>query len=301
MKNNINVSFVLDENYFKHMLVTIESIISNTEKENYINFFILDLGIDEKSIAFIKNRYLDYNNISFEFVKVNNRNLSKYNIKTHVSTAAYAKIYLSDIIKVEKLIYLDCDLIFNNNILELWNQFEQGVCIKAVWNPFYDYDNEYLGVEENCKTFNSGVMLLNLDLIRDKNSAQKLQTFLDKYHDKTKLHDQAAFNAVFKDSWCELDPKWNCQVTMLQNYSSKLKISKEEYYNLYKNANIIHFTSNSKPWQFRNSHPYKYLYLKYYKVIFGPLKYRDLNLKSFLQKIRESSKYYYYYILNVNR
>lgn len=298
MEDKINIVFVTDDNYFKHMFIAMESIIKNTDKSSEINFYILDLGITNNNKFKLKKRYKNYNNIDVEFVEVKNRNLQKYKTRNHISSAAYAKIYICDLIRLDRAIYLDCDLILNTDIAELWNEFEIGCCIKAVWNPFYDYDNKYLGIKDGKRTFNSGVMLMNLDLMRKKESSKKLESFLNDFHDKTKLHDQAAFNAVFKDDWRELDLVWNCQVSMLQNDRKKLNISKEKYIQLYRNPKIIHFTSNSKPWQFRNGHPHKKVYQKYYKEIFGDIEYNDISIKSFLQVIREVLRYKYYYILN---
>lgn len=299
MNDTIKVVFVTDENYSKQMLVAIQSIINNSNKLREIDFYILDLGISERNIKLIKDRYMNLNNIKINFIQFDSTSLSKYKIKTHVSSAAYAKIYIPNLIPVDKIIYLDCDLIFNNDISNLWKEFEKATSIKAVWNPFYNYDNKYLGVDQNHRTFNSGVMLLNLELMREKDSVNKLEDFLNKYHDKTRLHDQAAFNAIFKSEWKELDINWNCQVSMLQNYHSRLNISKMKYFNMHKNPNIIHYTSNSKPWQFRNSHPYKELYKKIHMDIFGSVEYSDVNLKSALQKARESIRYKYYYLLNL--
>lgn len=299
MGREINIAFVTDENYFKHMFVAIESILRNMREESKITFYILDLGIHEESIKLIQKRYTNHSTVKIEFIKVDNSNLLKYAVKTHVSISAYAKIYIPDLIKVDKLIYLDCDLIVNADITKLWSEFESEVCVKAVWDPFYNYDNKYLGIDNMNKTFNSGVMLLNLNLMREMNASLKLKTFLDKYHDKTKLHDQAAFNAIFKEHWRKLDLTWNCQVSILQNNYKKLNISKKEYRQLYKNAQIIHFTSNSKPWHFRNRHPYKKIYKDFYQAIFDELQYKDINIKSLLQMIKEGIKYKYYYILNL--
>lgn len=298
MYEKINVAFVTDEGYFKPMFVAIESIVRNADYNNYINFYVIDVGIANKSLNKLLNKYNNECNITIKIIKVDIEKLSNFKTKTHVSKAAFAKIYIPNLIKESKLIYLDCDVIFNDNIAKIWNEFQYNVIIKAVWNPFYNYDNKYIGIKNEERTFNSGVMLLNLDLMREKDSSKRMENFLIQFNDKTKLHDQAAFNAIFKDSWFPLENCWNVQVSMLQNHHRKLSISKEEYYKLYINPKIIHFTSNSKPWQFRNCHPHKRKYNKYNKKIFESINYDDLNIISLLKKIKEKSKYYYYYYLN---
>lgn len=264
----INVAFVTDDNYSKHVLVAIESILLNNYKDNSYHFFIFNIGISEGMLSYINDRYIDRDNIEITFVKMKNK-FSNYNLKTHVSQAAFAKIFIADLINCDRIIYLDSDLIVNKDLHYLWKQFEEGVALKAVWNPFYNYDNPILGLSQNKRTFNSGVMLLNLSMMRQNHSSYQLQKFLDDYNDYTVLHDQAAFNYVFKDTWKELPYSWNLQNVMLLHSYNEFKLSKNTYIELYNNPAIIHFSSNSKPWQFRNGHPYRNIYRNIYRYIFG--------------------------------
>lgn len=296
--DSINISFVTDDNYFQHALVAIHSILINSDGQSNIDFFILDMGISKENKYLLKNNYSANKNIEFSFIDINDRSLFDYKLKNHVSAAAYSKIYICDLLNVDKVIYLDCDLVVNQDIRMLWNEFEEEIVLKAVWNPFYDYDNYYIGIKNNQKTFNSGVMLLNLELMRKRNSTRKLKIFLDQYHDKTILHDQAAFNAVFKRDWKPLNLKWNYQVSLIQNHYKNLSISKKEYIDLYNNPSIIHFSSNSKPWQFRNVHPYKYIYKSLFRDIYGINVKYDITIKLLLKRLLEALRYQYYSVIN---
>lgn len=296
MTRNINISFVTDDNYFNYMIIAIDSIISNNLSGSNLSFYILDAGIDKENINKFKLKYKD---IKFNFIEINSEDVSSFDIKTHVSKAAFAKIYMPELLKIDKVIYLDCDLILNEDISNLWCEFEDGIALKAVWNPFYNYDNEYLGIDDTKKTFNSGVMLMDLNIMREYKSSHQLKQFLCNYNKKTKLHDQAAFNAVFKNKWKELPLKWNVQVSMLCNTYKKLGLEKNMYFNLYKHPGIIHFTSNSKPWQLRNSHPYKKIYKSISRNSIVKIKYTDLNILSILKKVREILIYKYYYLVNL--
>lgn len=296
---SINIAFVTDENYFKYMTITIESVLKYAQNNIEINFYIIDSGVNKDSITFLNQLYYNHENVKFEFISIDTSLISKYNIKTHVSIAAYAKVFISELLEIDKVIYLDCDLILNNDISKLWNEFDDDKYIKAVWNPYYNYDNEYLGLEKNERTFNSGVMLLNLKMMRDMQKVEDLVEFLNEYHNKTKLHDQAAFNAVFKNEWEELDYRWNYQVLMIQSHYKDLGLSKNEYKNLYNNPLIIHFNTGSKPWQCRNNHPYKNIFKQYYKEIYGEMKYSDTGILTIYKGLKERVKYIYYFLINI--
>lgn len=298
MTTVINTLYVTDESYFIPMLVSIESVLNNLDNDTFINCFIIDVGIKSKNLEFFKQYINDKNNIRAEIVNIETSLLKDFRTKTHVSTAAFAKVYIPRLINEKKIIYLDCDLVVNANIKDLWSEFDSDIILKAVWNPFYNYDNKYLGITDDKRTFNSGVMLLNLELMRKEDSPKKLIAFLDEYNDKTKLHDQAAFNAVFKNSWNELSIDWNYQTNMILNNHKSLDIPKNIFKKYYKNPKIIHYTGNSKPWMFRCSHPYKNLYIVCYQRVFGKIKYKDVSLKAILQRIKEKLRFSYSYLMN---
>src|SRR5699024_10498414 len=218
--------------YFKYMVVAIESIINNAKENLDLNIYILDTGITSKNQERLKSRYDNLNKVNIEFLQPNIESLKSFKLKTHVSTAAFSKIFIADLINEEQIIYLDCDLMLREDISKLWQEFEDDVPLKAVWNPFYNYDSKYMGLSMDDRTFNSGVMLLNLNLMREMDASTQLLEFVNEFNDKTKLHDQAAFNAVFKNNWKELDYKWNYQVTMIMSNYKELGISQEYYQKL---------------------------------------------------------------------
>ena len=85
---------------------------------------------------------------------------------------------------------------------------------------------------------------------------------------------------------------------MILNHYNRLGMSKNRYFSLYSDPKIIHFTSNSKPWQFRNCHPYKQRFIERYNAVFGNAILTDRDTINLLRKIKESLTYKYYYLIN---
>jgi lipopolysaccharide biosynthesis glycosyltransferase len=58
-------------------------------------------------------------------------------VSGHITLAAYARIFLSDILPASwsKVLYLDCDLIVRRSLLELWSTELDGYAIAAVREP----------------------------------------------------------------------------------------------------------------------------------------------------------------------
>ena len=71
------------------------------------------------------------------------------------------------------------------------------------------------------------------------------------------MPDQDALNVSIK-KWVELDLNYGVETSFLDSNNKALK-EKIKY------PKIIQFSGSSKPWNFRNKHPYKNLYWKYLK------------------------------------
>ena len=285
----IQITLITDKNYFKFALTTIYSILKKTQSDIYITCIVTDVPNEE--ILNAENFFRK----KVKFLKFDDEVLKGVKTKNHVSRAAYIKILLPQIFpQTERIIFLDSDLLLNDDITELWNKFDETYILQAVWNPGYDYDNHILGLDENDKTFNSGVMLMNLEKMREMKISEALLKFIEEKNHLTRLNDQAAFNAIFAKNWGELDLKWNVQYQFYWLKSQDLKISNTQKREMLSNPSILHFTSHSKPWMFRNAHPFKSDFKKNFSEVNGNLTYEDISFKSLLQRVKEFIKISWY-------
>lgn len=287
MHDKIRIVLITDENYFFPAMVTIDSLLNNTQK----NVEIAVVVFEKKDYSAYSKKYEKmYPNAKVEFIFFDKKNMVDVQEKFHISKAAYVKIYLPEILPDwNAAIFLDSDILVRKDIAYLWNYFtlfSTNDIIAAVRNPRYNYDNKYIGIDDNTQTFNSGVILMDLKKMREVDSTRKLELFLKKYNHLTSLNDQPAFNYVFKNCWYELPLEWNVQFSFFIKSSSYLQIEKEELIDLRKKPSILHFTTASKPWKYRSIHPYKNEYLRYYceYTNYSP----DKNLIDSLKKMRES-------------
>lgn len=291
MMENINLAFVTDNAYYRQTFVSMNSVLNTCEKSLYLKIYFFDVGIHQDNIRELSMHIKNIPNAELHIINIDSKNINNFKTHTHVSSSAYAKIYLAQYIPEDYVIYLDGDIICLYDISKLWEKIDEKYSICAVHNPGYTYDNTIMGLPLEAKTFNSGVMLLNLKKIRDISAPQALLEATLKYNGKTRLHDQAIYNKVFYQDWKPLDYKWNLQKMMLNSTFSELEMEKRYYINLVKHPYMIHFTSNSKPWLFRCAHPYKKYYKQEYEKYFGKLKFKDISIKSLCQRILEFGKF----------
>lgn len=286
----IKVALITDENYFVPAIVTIKSLLSMTERKVHIKCIVTenfrnDLNKWAEEIAD------EFPNSQVEFLYFDDSRLKNVKTKWHISRAAYVKIYLPSILSQwDKCIFLDSDLLVNEDIGLLWDTFacnKETKELAAVWNPGYYKDNKYMGLADNEATFNSGIMIMNLHKMRENKATEKLETFIKKYNHLTMLNDQAAFNAVYKKNWTALPLRWNVQFLFFAKSNRAIGIEKNELDQLRNNPAIIHFTTSSKPWKFRSLHPFKKEYLSYFLAI-RDANYQDkVTLKDSIKKCRE--------------
>lgn len=266
----INIALITDRNYFTPALVTIESLLNNTKELIEIRCVLTEEV--ETDIHQIENNFKNkYPNGIVKFIYFDDSVLSNIQTKFHISKAAYVKIYLPEILMDwSKCIFLDSDLLIRKDILELWSyavNMSDDEELGAVWNPGYIQDNEFIGIENDGKTLNSGLLVMNLEAMRKNKSSDKLKEFIKAFNAKTHLNDQPAFNAIYKEKWIEIPLEWNAQFLFFIKSHKKIGIHKEELRKIKSDPAIVHFTTSSKPWKYRSVHPYKKEYMKYLNQI----------------------------------
>lgn len=251
MKNLI--AFTIDENYLEPFIVAVQSFIGHHDISKY-EIALVHSDISEKNIQKIK-RYMQSHNISFRDILIKDE-FKNIKVDFHFNSVIFYRLLLPRIFKnYEKVMYIDSDILFMNNIDELF-KIELGNNILAAI-PKHDYFliPEYLK-DKTKNYFASGLLLINTQKFIDSKIYEKCLVFLK--NEKYEMPDQDALNATV-DKWIELDLEYGVETAFLEKNDNKLD-------DKIKNPKIIQFSGSSKPWHFRNNHPYKNLYWKYLRM-----------------------------------
>lgn len=148
---------------------------------------------------------------------------------------------------LSKIIYLDADLFVNRDIKELWDVDIREYCLAGVVDEgvinfsIPDILNEYPNIYRN-QYFNSGVLFMNLDKIREKGHLKELVVdFLVNNREAT-YPDQDALNVLFHNKILYLDSSWNRFVS-LHREDNKDNLDNAVFHYAGKNSLILYSQS----------------------------------------------------------
>ena len=277
--SSVNLCFSTDENYLQHLSVAIISILKNAHSRKQINIFILQCSSKIKKSHKKKIQQLQYMrpNTSINFVDIDKTIFQDFPLieGTHFTQAMYYRYIIPELfINLNKVLYLDCDIVVKADISELYKIELNNNYIAAVQDMVGISNQIRLNLNKTGKCFycNSGVLLMNLKLLRRDNVIEKLVNYTIKNKEKLMWPDQDVINVVMENKIKYLDLSWN-----LQYYYPETKTDYNEnaFSKAIANPKIIHFIGYEKPW-FINSHrPFKKEYFEYLK--YSPWKKKKIK------------------------
>ena len=285
-----HIALICDEAYVLPTRVTIQSIIDSCIGE-HITIHVCTFGLSEESERQFKKMSTQLINVEvncFSYEEMAGY-IEQIPQKSHVTPTALIKFALADYFScVDKLLYLDSDIVVAHELIELFEIDLRGIYLAAVFE-FYKYLNDLWYVPKQKRKssfyFNSGVMLLNLKLLRTDEIQKKLWHY--KIHEaKTTLMDQESLNSVCGDRVIPLSIKWNFNPAFYDN--SYIKRINEIYNTRYRNkdelikdACIIHYVGKQdKPWIYNTARQGE-LWWKMYCRAYNKRNFDDLNLSRF--------------------
>lgn len=248
---NINVLCSTDDNFAQHCAVMASSVLRHTESPVIIH--VIESKLSANNQQKLKETITaNGGEIIFHHVGENYAKLLQVHDGSAVSDAAYYRFYVTTLIEdesIEKILYLDCDIVVMDDVARLF-QIDMTdypiAAVRDIVNPANEKQMFGISFSYRDRYFNSGVLLINLKLWRQNNYQERLV-------EKTRqinsfiFPDQDPLNAVFRNKWLELPPWWNrFSVVRYQDVFFRTKSDELRY--IY-SPSIIHYANNiARPW-----------------------------------------------------
>ncbi|HEW1634665.1 TPA: glycosyltransferase family 8 protein [Streptococcus pneumoniae] len=236
-----------DNHYMDKVETTIKSICSkNKEVKFYV--FNSDLPIEwfqlmDKRLSVLGSEIVN--------VKVTESLINQFHLPTpHLSSATYLRYFIPTIVFEKRVLYLDSDIIVTADLTSLFEFPLDGCPLAAV--------PDILNTSEG---FNSGVLLIDTDRWREDDIQNQLLNLTIKHHEHV-YGDQEILNMLFKDRWKKLSLSYNLQV----GYDTyRHSLGDNEWYHLFEGIpNIIHYTTQNKPWSHYRFNRFRDIWWFYY-------------------------------------
>ncbi|NJL60567.1 MAG: glycosyltransferase family 8 protein [Methylacidiphilales bacterium] len=248
----MEILFCFDERYEQHFGVSVTSLLINNFGEVSKIHIIIDKLSDnlKQKLDEISQNY----KVEVCIYKINIEEFYGLKVTAHASAANYFRLLAADVLPntLNKILYLDSDLVVNSSVDELFNLDITNYPVAACGGKAIT-TKQRLQLQGNYY-FNSGVMLINLDYWRREEIGLKAIEFIRNYPEMIKYWDQDALNKIIDGNYINLDSRWN---SLVDAYSNQSQVNQESV--------IIHFVGSLKPWQVWCMDTQKELYWTYLK------------------------------------
>ena len=263
-KNNKAICMTSSNEYVPFVGTVISSIIENSKESNNYDLFVISNGIVPMNKTVLLSLVAPHKNFSLRFIEgqryLANRNLYELQV---IDRSSYLRLAVTDfMINYEKAIYIDCDLVVNHDIAELYDTDVEGYMLAAArdsvqqgWNTNtktsqYKYNVEVLQLKNMFDYFNAGVVVFNISEMNKVLKTDDLFTLAEKRN--WMWLDQDILNMICQGRVQFLDPTWNVMTHQFDTFEAMPEFTASienyaTYQNARRNPKIIHYCGHAIP------------------------------------------------------
>ncbi|WP_436340812.1 SP_1767 family glycosyltransferase [Lactobacillus johnsonii] len=256
------IALSVDYSWIDKAETTLKSIYSHNQD---VKTYIINPDIPHEWFMNI-NRYLKKINSEIIDLKID---LSRFkempNPEDRISKMVYGKFLIPELIKEDKVLYLDSDVIVDKNLDQL---FETNIEDK----PLYTVVDYF-----NSTQFNSGVLLINNRFWHNNNIGNQLLDLGKRYNLN---NTQVMMNEGFAQNYGKLNPKYNYQIGYERKSYWNDKSSFYAFFDQVKIPQIIHFTEQDKPFNITNTTALREKWWEYHNLEWSKIISKDINFNT---------------------
>lgn len=303
----MNVIYASDDNYAWLMGVSMVSLLENNRDVDDIHVWLFGDGISAENEQKLMDVAKQYER-KLHIIDVNQLSLPESLYTGRYPKSAFSRLFAYKLLPetVDRVLYLDCDIIVDGNLKNLYKMQMDGKIILAVKDCVSKAYKQKIGIKGDDVYINTGVMLMNLQRMRNFPMEEKITEFVSKYAPAMNYADQEIINGIFQGEFGILPPEWNVMTQFNQYSYSQLRwirhphhyYSEQQIEYAKRHARIFHYTTcmlNIRPWygnsQLNNAHVFnRYKRLSPWKdrekkeMNFSDSKYKTMRVLSYLPK-----------------
>lgn len=262
----VPVLFAADDNYVPMLTTTIYSLLKNASSERHYDIIVLERNISDENKQSIIDFLSQFDNATIRFFDVS-RAISGFNLTTsnaHISIETYYRFIIQEALPFyKKVLYLDCDLVVNGDIAELYDTDLGNTTIGAVPDIDFtgnlnmkngermEYVNRQLHMSKPYGYFQAGVLLMNLERMRETHTVHEWLEIAQK--PGFIYNDQDILNMECEGSVTYLPYEWNVMHNCGGRVHGVFDFAPANMFHKYmesrKSPKIVHYAGYDKPWK----------------------------------------------------
>jgi lipopolysaccharide biosynthesis glycosyltransferase len=248
----IEIAYASDDRFAELMCVSMASILTNTQQ--LCRFHILQTGLSDESVKKVCSLGERFPHGQWQIHHIDAELFDGFDYSLY-SIEAYFRVILPDILPdVDKIIYIDCDTVAEGDIKEIWDVQLGDNIAAAVSDKAYKVllkRKAILDIKPHEPYFNSGVMLLDLQKMRNERFLEKFIECTPHINEKIKsagercYPDQDPLNYLMRGRFTLLPPRMNAQSNgrLFEEHCATL----DEWADSVNDPLIIHYNRSYKP------------------------------------------------------
>ena len=246
--------------------VVVTSVGINVTSDD-VMMYLLHNGLKDSTVKRLK-KIADRYNVRLKFLEIDLEILKDCPVdeKNHYGNIMmYARLLLPSILpNLDKVIYLDCDLVVCKDLKSLWETDVNDMAVAMAPDLWYQDKGTLSRLGINNNYLNSGVIVMNLDYWRKHDVQNRLLSYIIDKGNELIYNDQDALNVILHDERRQLPAKYNVTPHyFLKNPENYPKEMQEERQEAIIDPVIFHFLGKIKPWSLGCYLPGKDLFKKY--------------------------------------
>ena len=241
-----------DEAYAMPLATALRSLVEANPGQAELELHVLTSEFSASARQKVLNS-LPVGSVSIRWLPVDLQVFREFSTPDYISKMTYARLMIPYMFpeNVQRILYLDADILVLGQLGPLWAVDLEGTVVGAVVDVHSPTHVNRLGLCASLRQgdsgaevplainyFNAGVLLIDLPRWRQERISENALEYLLK-HPETSLSDQDALNVACCGKWKELDARWNYYNHPRLGYG---ETQTEQW------PSIVHFIGRYKPW-----------------------------------------------------
>ena len=271
MLKDMHIVLASDNNYAPFVSVAIVSLLRTNPDVEALHMHLLANGVSEDTLQKIQE-IPGRERLHMHTYDISNlREMLQVDVPDTIAMSAYARLFMADILPddIDKVLYLDCDVVAVASLKELWQTDMEEMWVAGVLDVLYsDEPKTAVGMQADEPYLNSGILLINLKAWREEGMTQRFLDFLLSHNGNVYHHDQGIINGVCRGKKIVVHPRYNMTSSLFSHPCSYVQrhitpfYTEQEMHEGRAEPALVHFTEGfyNRPWKHHCNHPMKQLF-----------------------------------------